>query len=90
MNQHPILNQNYQNFINRVTNLLNEENLGELQHTHTDFHSNTLLNDRGNTAYIAIHSNHVVSPIYFNVTQANNYTIDHPSYPIIAVPHRII
>ena len=90
MNQHPILNQNYQNFVNRVTNLLNEENLGELQHTHTDFHSNTLLNDRGNTAYIAIHSNHVVSPVYFNVTQANNYTIDYPSYPIIAVPHRII
>lgn len=86
---HPLLNQNYQNFVNRVINLLNED-LGELQHTHTDFHSNTLVNDRGNIAYVAIHSNHVVSPVYFNAVQANNYAIDHPSHPIINVPHRII
>ena len=90
INLHPLLHQSYENFMNRVTNLLNEENLGELQHTHTDFHSNALLNDRMNTAYIAIHSNHVVSPVYFNANQANNYAIDHPSHPIVAVPHRII
>lgn len=90
INLHPLLNQDYQNFVNRVMNVLNEENLGELQHTHTDFHSNTLLNDRGNTVCVAIHSNHVVSPVYFNVIQGNNYVIDHPSRQIEGVPHRIV
>jgi hypothetical protein len=91
INVHPLLNQDYENFVNRVIIRINDENLGELLYSHTDFHSNTLINDRMNTAYFAVYSNHVVSPVYFNVVQANNYVVDHPSHNQIAgVPHRIV
>jgi hypothetical protein len=88
---HPLLHPDYQNFLVRVQNNIINEQFPDLYHTHTDFHCNTLLNNRGETVYIALSYDHVVSPVYFNIFDMNAHVMNNPSHNrICVVRHRYI
>jgi len=75
---HPLMHPDYQAFVQRVMNHLQEEHYGELYHTHTDFHSNILVNNRGATAYIVVSFDHVISPVFFNLNELQQYVTQFP------------
>jgi hypothetical protein len=88
---HPLVHPDYQNFVNRVMNRINEEMLGEVYHTHTEFHSNVYINNRGLHAYFSVSFDHVVSPVFFNQNQIHTYVNQFPGHNTIYVAqHHLI
>jgi hypothetical protein len=70
---HPLTTPSYENFCNRINTYVANNNLGPIQYTYTDFHSETLINDRGDQAYFTIFNEHVISPVFFIVNAAHNH-----------------
>ena len=89
--EHPLMHPDYENFVNRVMNRINQEGLGEVYHTHTDFHVQHYLNIRGLHTYFSISFDHVVSPVFFNQNQIHTYVNQFPEHNTIYVAtHRHI
>ena len=70
---HPLATHSYENFSNRINMYIANNNLHAIQYTYTDFHSETLINDRGNQAYFTILNDHVISPVFFDVNAVHNH-----------------
>ena len=85
INGHPLLNPNYQNFMNRVRNHVVDQDMHVIDHTHTDFHCATLHNNRGPVAYFCVVNDHVVSPVFFTMAAVENYMNQYPMYHTIYV-----
>ena len=91
------LNANKMNYftenikLNETINNINENELGELCHTYTDFHSSTLLNNRGVTAYVCVSFDHVVSPVFFSVINLHSYVNQFPENNVVhIIPHQTV
>ena len=81
---HPLEDPNYRNFYNSVMNYItNQAHLGEVYHTHTDFHCNTI--NRGPTAYFCIEYDHVISPVFFSVNTIHQHVDQFPDHNTIYV-----
>ena len=88
---HPLMHPDYRNFVHQVLNNINENELGELCHTYTDFHSSTLLNNRGVTAYVCVSFDHVVSPVFFSVINLHSYVNQFPENNVVhIIPHQTV
>ena len=90
INVHPLLNPVYQNFMNAIRNHI-QNHMDPMHHSHTDFHNNTTLHNRGATAYFCVLNDHVVSPVFFTIDEVHTYVNNHPYHHTIYVAdHRYL
>jgi len=84
---HPLEHPSYQNFLQVVTNHVQNhlEQFGDIEHTHTDFHVQTPVGNRGPTAYFSISNDHVTSPVFFTLNAMANHVTNHPSHNTVYI-----
>ena len=74
---HPMYNNDYHVFVERLHEHLRQgvDIYGHTLEIHTDFHSRTPLQNRGDTAYISLIGPHLSSPIFFSPNTINYYLL---------------
>jgi len=87
---HPLVKANYENFSNRISNHIMEQQMEPIEYTHVDFHCNTPINNRGPLAYFCVRNNHVISPIYFTIQAVQDYVNQHPNSVIYLADHNYL